>query len=58
MIEADAVKSTVNMLESSSDNARRTTEYLLSRMVEHGAISDSPMIAGLTDSTQRTSGLP
>jgi len=41
-IEANVVKSIVNMLESQTDNIRLSTEHLLSRMVEHGAINPPP----------------
>jgi len=58
MIEAGAVKLIINMLESQDDNARCSTEYLLSRTVEHGTISDICMSIELTNSIQRTSGWP
>jgi len=38
MIDVGAVRSIINMFKSLSDDVRRSTQYLLIRMVEHGAI--------------------
>jgi hypothetical protein len=57
MIEAETIKSIVNMLECQSENIWCSIEYLLSRMAEHGAITLPCMVLELNDSMQRTYGL-
>jgi hypothetical protein len=48
MIEAGAVQSIINMLESRSNNVQRSTNDLLSNMVEQRTISCPRMIVVLT----------
>lgn len=57
MIEADAAKLFVEMLKSKGDNVWRSTLYLLTRMVKHGAIGHLSIIIGLIASMQTICGL-
>ena len=54
MIEAETIKSIINMLECQSENIQHSIEYLLSRMAEHGVIPLPCMVLELNDSMQRT----
>jgi hypothetical protein len=58
VIEADAIKWIVQMLESQNDDVRWSTVHTVGRMAEHGVIIHLCMIFELTNSTQRTSGVP
>jgi hypothetical protein len=61
MIEAGAVKSTINMLQSGNDDVRNVAIHVLSRMEKHGTFRISyPCVidTDLTNSTQQNSRLP
>jgi len=58
MIEADAVKLIVKMLESQDNNVQRSSVRAVGKMVEHGAICHPRVTFELTDLTQRTSVVP
>jgi HEAT repeat protein len=58
MIEADAIKLVVKMLESQDNNVRWSAVRAVRKMAEHGATNQPCMIVELTDLTQKNSGMP